>query len=309
MKTKYEFHPDLKKYANFSAPIIPCVVPVMQKLMGVLYMQERSDAEITVSRLQIPARDGAELRALLYTPKNVQENGPCLLFFHGGGFIYNAAPHHFALARTFAQKLGWKTLLVDYRLAPKYKFPTAPQDAFDAYSWLVAQADVLRIDPEKIAVCGDSAGGNLAAVVCLMARERNMRLPKAQMLLYPVTDRRMITESVQKYIDTPMCSSQDMKKYFALYLKAGDRGNSPYLSPIEADTLEGLPAAYVEAAEFDCLRDEGIAYAKALRKAGVPVELHEAKGAMHGYDIAADTDFVQSFVRLRVDFLKKTVEG
>ena len=309
MRKQYQFHPDLKDYEKMNTPIIPFVIPVLQKLMGVLYSREVSDDSAAVSKLTIPARDGAKLRALLYTPANVQKNGPCLLFFHGGGFTYNAAPHHFALARKLAAVLGWKTILVDYRLAPKYQYPTAPNDCFDTYRWLLDHADSLDIDPTRIATCGDSAGGNLATVICLMARDENIQMPNAQMLLYPVTDRRMITDSVKKYTDTPMCNSQDMAKYFALYLKNGAPvENIPYLSPVEAESLADLPDAYVEAAEFDCLRDEGIAYAHAMQDAGVSVEIHEVKAAMHGYDIATDSGLVKELIEQRVNFLKHTVE-
>lgn len=310
-KNSYQFHSDLTRYANQNIPVIPAVVPVLQKLMGILYRLETSDKEVTVSRLSIPVQDRTSLRGILYTPIHAKDHGPCLLFFHGGGFVYNAAPHHFALARTLAKQLGWKTILVDYRLAPKYKYPTAPNDCFHAYRWILNHADSLRIDPTRIAVCGDSAGGNLAAVLCLMTRDQAVPMPKAQMLLYPVTDRRMITDSCKQYTDTPMCNTRDMEKYFSMYLKKLEKGepeNIAYLSPMEAGSLMNLPAAYVEAAEYDCLHDEGIAYAKAMQKAGVKVEIHEVKEAMHGYDIAADSDFVNRLLTQRIHFLRKAME-
>lgn len=306
-KHSYPFHPDLKKYEKQTIPVRPMMVPILQKLMGVLYGMEASDEEVDVSRLTIPARDGHALRGLMYSPAGASEHGPCLLFLHGGGFVYNTAPHHFSLARRFTQELGWKTLLVDYRLAPKYRYPTATEDCYDTYCWILKNAESLGIDPDRIAVCGDSAGGNLSAVLCLVARDCGIPLPKAQMLLYPVTDRRMITDSVKLYTDTPMCNSRDMETYFKLYLKDGEIGNIPYLSPIEADSLEGLPDAYVEVAEFDCLRDEGLAYAAAMEQAGVPVQVHEVKGAMHGYDIAVGSSLVNDLMAQRIAFFQKTV--
>ena len=307
-ETPFQYHPDLMKYANMRIPVVPKIVPIMQKLMGVLYHQERSDPEVAVSRLKIPARDGFQLRALLYTPAAAQADGPCLLFFHGGGFVYNAAPHHFGLARSLAKALGWKTLLVDYRLAPKYKYPTPVEDALDTYRFLLDNAPSLGIDPARIALCGDSAGGNLAAVVCLMARDQSLPLPRAQMLLYPVTDRRLTTASMARYTDTPMCNSPDIVKYYSLYLDQGEPENIPYLSPMEAPSLSGLPRAYVEAAEYDCLHDEGIAYGAAMQAAGVEVEIHEVKGAMHGYDIAAGTPYITSLLNQRTAFLKRAME-
>ena len=198
--------------------------------------------------------------------------------------------------------LHWNVFLPDYRLAPKYKYPTAPNDAFDTYCWLRTQADTLGIDKNRIAVCGDSAGGNLAAVVCLMAADNGVPAPIAQMLLYPVTDHRMMTESMKKYPDTPLCNSRDIVKYYAMYLPKGNLPHLPYLSPLLADSLTGLPPAYVEVAEFDCLHDEGLAYAEALHKAGVLVQCHEVKGSMHGYDIATDSQLVKELLARRVSF-------
>ncbi|MGN1144491.1 MAG: alpha/beta hydrolase, partial [Anaerovoracaceae bacterium] len=113
--------------------------------MSMLYHLERSDDIISVSGLQVPAKDGAKLRMLRYEPKDSGQNPPCLLFFHGGGFVYNASPHHFRLARTFAEMAGCTTLLVDYRLAPGYRFPTAAEDCFAVYRWVLGHADELGI--------------------------------------------------------------------------------------------------------------------------------------------------------------------
>lgn len=196
-KRKYEFHPELKSYENQKMPVIPILVPVLQRLMKVLYRMEKSEETINVSEVKIPAEDGTLLRTLVYSPVDIEENDWCMVFFHGGGFAYQSAPHHFALARRFAKELHCKVFLVDYRLAPKYKFPTAPEDCFCIYQWIVKYAEDLKVDKRKIVVCGDSAGGNLAAVICLMARDKGVQMPCAQVLLYPVTDRRMITDSAK----------------------------------------------------------------------------------------------------------------
>ena len=188
---------------------------------------------------------------------------PCLFFLHGGGFVFNAAPHHFALARRFTKELQVKTLFVDYRLAPKYKFPTAQNDCLSAYRWVISNAEKLGDDAEKMLVCGDSAGGNLATVLCLMAKDAGLTLPKAQMLLYPFVDRRMNTESYLRYTDTPMCNSKDMEKYLKMYVKNLEATQIPNLSPIEG-SLVGMPPAYIEVAQYDCLRDEGIKYYEAV---------------------------------------------
>lgn len=303
------FHPELQPYAKQKFGVHPLIIPLLQKLMSVLYQREQSDTEVQVTVCKVPVRDGAELQGLLYTPVGKEEPLPCLLFFHGGGFAYNAAPHHFALARNFARALQWKVFLVDYRLAPKYRYPTAPNDCFDTYCWLQTHAAVLGVCTDQLTVCGDSAGGNLAAVICQMARDKKIAQPMAQMLLYPVTDHRMNTVSMKRYTDTPLCNSRDVAKYYKMYLPKSKVANVSYLSPLLAASYADLPPAYVEVAEFDCLRDEGLAYAAALRGAGGLVQSHEIKGAMHGYDIASDSSLVQNLLRQRVDFLKDVLEN
>ena len=303
-KQKYTFHPDLKPYEKQKAILIPAVDRVLQALMGVQYGMEKDDDTVCVTQHHIPTEGGTDIRLLLYAPKQCAGQTPCLLFLHGGGFVFNAAPHHFALARKFTRELQVKTVFVDYRLAPKYKFPTAPNDCMSAYRWVLSHAGELGIDTGKSLVCGDSAGGNLATVLCLMARDTGLPMPKAQMLLYPFTDRRMNTESCRLYTDTPMCSTEDMRKYLKMYVKDLDTAQIPYLSPMEAPSLSALPPAYVEVAQYDCLHDEGAEYAKELEQCGVPVELHEIEGAMHGYDIAQDSGWMNGIMEMRLRFLR-----
>ncbi len=306
-KTKYIFDPELKKYENTNPPIIPFMLPFIQKLMGMLYDREKSDSEVSVDQIKIPARDGHSIRTLIYTPINVMKNGPCLVFFHGGGFTYQAAPHHFILARRLAKALNVKTLFVDYRMSPKYKFPTAPEDAYDAYTWLLENAHKLAIDKQRIALFGDSAGGNLSAILCLMARDRGVLLPCAQVLIYPWVDRNMECDSMKKFTDTPMCNSIAIRKYTALYSSSKDHEHMEYFSPVEAPSLVGLPPAYVETAEFDCLQDGGLLYAQLLKDAGVEVELHKTRATMHGYDIAVHSNLVKNLMDKRVAFLTKVL--
>lgn len=276
----------------------------MQKSLSLLFTRERSTADMTVERKTISARDGASIRALWYCPKGVAENAPCLVVFHGGGFVFPAAPYHYSLAREYAERAGCKVLFVDYRLAPKYPFPVAPEDCYAAYSWVLANAEELSVDPARVAVTGDSAGGQLAAVVCLMAKDRGQVMPCGQMLIYPAAGGAE-TESVKKYTDTPMCNSRDMEKYGKLYRPDPTVGNPVYASPIEAESLSGLPEVYIETAEFDCLRDGGILYAERLRQFGIPVELYNTEGTMHGFDIVLDSSIVRDCIDRRVAFLKQ----
>ena len=303
-RTQYPIHPDFKRWAHMNPPLNRAVVPMIQRLMKPLFMMERSSAELTVERKIIPVDNGETVRALWYCPKDAGKNAPCLVYYHGGGFVWPASPHHYSLAREYAQMARCTVLFVDYRLAPKYPFPIAPEDCYAAYCWALANVGGLAIDPARIAVAGDSAGGQLATVVCLMAKDRGQVMPCGQMLIYPAAGNAE-TESVRKYTDTPMCNSRDMEKYGKLYRPDASVGKNAYASPIEAESLGGLPAAYVETAEFDCLRDGGILYAERLQQFGVSAEIYNTEGTMHGFDIVLNSPIVRESVNRRIAFLRR----
>ena len=307
-RTKYPIHPDFKRWTHMNPPLNGAILPMMQRLISLLFLKERSTADMIAERKIIPVGSDDSIRALWYYPKDVGENAPCLVYVHGGGFVWPASPHHYSLAKEYAQRAHCKALFVDYRLAPKYRFPIAPEDCYAAYSWAVRNAEALSIDPNRIAVAGDSAGGQLATVVCLMAKELRQTMPCGQMLIYPAAGN-VETESMRKYTDTPMCNSRDMEKYGKYYRPDPSVGKNEYASPIEADSLEGLPPAYIETAEFDCLRDGGILYAKRLQEFGVPTELYNTEGTMHGFDIVLNSPIVRKCVDRRVAFLKKVFAG
>lgn len=309
-KRKYRFSPELWLLSKMKVPIIPPLLPAMQKILRLLTLGEHSDRRVKVSHGKIPSQDGKKLSVTTYTSRKFQRNGPGILLFHGGGFVYPASLHHYVLARKLARELEAAVILVDYRLAPGYRFPTAAEDACSSYRWVLDHADGLGIDKNRIAVCGDSAGGNLAAVVCLWARNRKLTLPCGQLLIYPFLDGRLRTRSMQQFTDTPMCSSRAMEQYLKLYLPSESRERSyreiprEYLSPAEADTHEGLPPALIETAQYDCLRDEGLHYAERLKRAGVWVKVHRVKGAMHGYDLATGTRLMKRCMEQRIAFLR-----
>lgn len=305
-RTKYPIHPDFKRWENFNPPLNETSIPILQKLMSVLVLKEPITSKVPVERKDIPVNSGETVRALLYSPSNITPNAPCLIYFHGGGFVLPAGPFHYTLAKEYAVGANCKVLFVDYRLAPQYPFPVAPEDCYAAYQWVLASAEKFSIDPNRIAVGGDSAGGNLATVVCLMARDRGLPIPCAQMMIYPVAGMKMATESMRRYIDTPMCNSKDADKYDQFYMQDSSAGKHEYYSPYEAKSLDRLPTTYIETAEFDCLRDGAILYAERLREFGVNVELHNTIGTIHGFDIVINSPIVRESIERRVDFLKKS---
>ena len=171
---------------------------------------------------------------------------------------------------------------VDYRLAPEHPFPTAAEDCYAATAWVVAHAAELGVDPQRVVVMGDSAGGNLAAVVALMARDRGGPPLAGQLLLYPSVDLDADYPSKEENANAPILSKKDLDTTWHMYVQDGSDHKDPYASPLFGKH-EDLPPALIQTAEFDPLRDQGPAYAAALRAAGVPVRLTNYVGAVHGY--------------------------
>jgi acetyl esterase len=206
-----------------------------------------------------------------------------LVYFHGGGWVIGNIETHDATCRQLTAGAGCVTISVDYRLAPEHKFPAGPEDCYAATKWVADNARSLNIDPNRIAVGGDSAGGNLAAAVALMARERGTPKLAFQLLIYPATDCADDTPSHREFTqDGYILSRADMEWFWGHYLGPNDRKNS-IASPALAKSFANLPPAFVVTAEVDPLRDEGEAYAEALRKAGVNVKLKRYNGVCHGF--------------------------
>lgn len=305
-KEKYNIDKELMPYTKIKTPLVPFIVVIFQKLMSVLYAFQKSDKYIKVSKKKVMIDNKKKIKVLIYENKNNTKQLPCMYFIHGGGFVFNSAPHHFKQVRKFVKELNIKAILVNYRLAPKNKFPIPLLDCFNVYKWILSNKE-LNIDTNKIIIAGDSAGGNLSTSLCLMANDLNIKAPLAQMLFYPVLDKHMNTKSYKKYQDTPLCNSKDMEKYFNMYVKDLKIDNH-YLSPIDAKSFKNMPITYIEVAEFDCLHDEGILYANKLEKENVKVELHEIKNSMHGYDIATSSSFMNKINNIRFNFIKNILK-
>lgn len=222
----------------------------------------------------------------LYRPKNAGDAAlPVLVFFHGGGWVLGYLDALDATCAQFANASGCAIVSVDYRLAPENKFPKAVDEAYASTAWVAANAKMLDIDPNRIAVGGDSAGGNLAAVVCLMAREAGGKPSiKYQLLIYPVTDAAMDTPSFRRFAQGYLLTSPAMAWFYRQYLNAPEEGRDWRCSPMRAASLANLPPAFVMTAGFDPLRDEGEDYAARLaREAHVPVTLWRHAGQIHGF--------------------------
>lgn len=208
---------------------------------------------------------------------------PILVYYHGGGWVAGDLDTHDHLCRMLCAGSGCLVVSIDYRLAPEHRFPAAVDDSVAAYEWVVENASTLGGDPARIAVGGDSAGGNLSAVVCLVERDRGGRQPDFQLLIYPGTDMTMSQPSVEENAEGYLLEKEQMVWFNDHYVPNPQDRSDPRASPLLADSHEGLAPALVISAEFDPLRDESTAYVEKLLAAGVPAQLSEYEGAIHAF--------------------------
>lgn len=304
MSGKYKISREFFPFSSFAPPMGKAFVRLAQ--WG---MKEprffRQDPELYVETHQVPV-EGGDIAVDMISPVGIASPAPCLVCYHGGGFVFRASDSHYRHAMTYAQAACCRVAFVQYRLAPDHPFPVPQEDAYTALCWVYEHAEELGVDPARIAVGGDSAGGTLAVVACMMARDRGHAVhPVAQMLTYPWLDGRNNSESFQRFTDTPMWNSRLSVKAGPIINPVPDRTPLQYRSPVEAVSHAGTPPTYIEVAEFDCLHDDGVLYADLLRQEGTTVELHEVTGAMHGFDTVVKAPTTQRMLDLRTAFLRK----
>ncbi|MFF2810897.1 alpha/beta hydrolase [Streptomyces sp. NPDC058000] len=252
---------------------------------------EPGDGTVTAADRTVPGPPGAPaLPVRVYRPDAPAAGPrPLVVFFHGGGWVLCDLDTHDGLCRQLARRCDAVVVSVDYRRAPEDRFPAAAEDAYAATRWALAHAAELGCDPARVAVAGDSSGGNLAAAVTLLTRDRGGPPLAAQLLVYPALDHRLAGRSAVAYATGFFHTTAHMRWYWDQYLGPdGDRGN-PYAAPGLAPDLTGLPPALLVLPECDPLRDEGLAYGRALRAAGVPVRVDAYPDTFHGFLGAAGT--------------------
>ena len=238
--------------------------------------------------LSIPTRDGAAIRARLYqaVEPSWAEPTPALVYYHGGGFTVGSVDTHDALCRMFARDGQCTVLSVDYRLAPEHKFPTAVDDAFDALTWLREHAAEYGVDADRLAVGGDSAGGTLATVCAVLARDAGIRLA-LQLLIYPGTTGHQQTDSHSRLADGFLLSGDTIQWFFEQYVRDENDRDDWRFAPLDgqrgAPDFRGVAPAWIATAEYDPLSDEGDAYAEKLRALGNQVTLRRYPGMIHEF--------------------------
>jgi len=245
--------------------------------------EERDD--VLKEDRSVPGPEGApQVPIRIYrTKQGTSGSRPCVFEIHGGGFMLGNIDMMDAWCQRVAAELDAVVVSVEYRLAPEHPFPAGVEDCYAALAWTAAEADALGVDPARIAVAGQSAGGGLAAATALLARDRGGPALCFQLLEIPELDDRLETPSMQAFTDTPLWNLPNARWSWRHYLGPDHEGEvSPYAAPSRATNLSGLPPAYVSTMEFDPLRDEGIDYATRMLQAGVSVELHSYPGTFHG---------------------------
>lgn len=223
------------------------------------------------------------LRLRLYRPHTSGQALPVLLYLHGGGWTIGDLDTHDVLCRQLAREAGGAVVAVDYRMGPEHRFPAAVDDCVEAFRWVLAQAPDLQLDPRRTAVGGDSAGGNLAAALCLVQRDAGQPLPGFQLLIYPATDMRAVAPSHTTNGQGYMLTNDSIAWYRGNYIADAAQWTDWRASPLLAASHAGLPPALVLTAGFDPLRDEGLQYANALSAAGVPTQYVCFERQIHGF--------------------------
>ncbi|PSL40730.1 acetyl esterase [Planomicrobium soli] len=282
-------HPEIQKFLE-AQPVpeaghIPALEELRMRNKEMTVPFEQRPPVFSVEDMQIPL-EKRSIAIRVYTPEG-QGPFPLFLYFHGGGFVLGNLDTHDVICRKLANSSQHKVVSVDYRLAPESPFPAALEDCYAALEWLWLNGDRLDGDSSRISIGGDSAGGNLAAAVCIMARDRQKSMVSKQVLLYPVIDHfqageETVYDSYYRF-DQHGLSRMRMSLFWQHYLKTPGRGNHPYASPIRAESLQNLPACLVITAEYDILRDEGERYAERLKHEGTPVFHKRIQRMNHGF--------------------------
>jgi len=243
------------------------------------------DQAVGITYGTAPARDEHEIPLRLYRPRGLRDSRtdvPVVMWFHGGGWVLGNVVGYDPVCSFIAAEVGCVVVSVDYRMAPEHRAPVAVEDCVDATTWVGVNGDVLRADTSRMAVAGDSAGGNLAAVVAQVLRDHGDTRLRHQALIYPATDLTMASASIREHPNAPVLTKRSMDAYRDHYVPVGHDLSDPLLSPLFG-RLDGLPPALVQTADHDPIRDDGIRYAAALRDAGVPTRLTNYLRMPHGF--------------------------
>lgn len=305
--SKYPINKEYFPYNRLKPPSSRFVIKLAQSFMRVPRFFKK-DKELNIEKITIDGYKNEKFDLYVLGKKDLKDNAPALIFFHGGGFIFDASKSHYQLAVLYAKRCSCKVIYVKYNLSPKYHFPYPQQEAYLATKYVFEHTRELNINVNKIGITGDSAGATLALSSIIIAREEHNEIykPLFSVLIYPWLDNRGTSESSKKYTDSPMWSSK-------LSSKVGKYNNPDkidfpkrYNSIVEVNDLSYMPKAYIEVAEFDPLHDDGILYYQLLKKLNIEAVLYETKGTMHGYDTKFNASTTQKMINQRIEYINSS---
>ncbi len=241
--------------------------------------------KISTTSYVIPVSDGKTIASYYIVKREAEERSslPLVIFFHGGGWLHSNMDFYLSYLRYFADKMECAVLLVDYRLGMQYKFPTALEDCYDAYLWAMEGVRYWKIDIDQVYILGDGFGANLAATTNILLRDRKAPLPNGTILMYPLTDCRLRTQSMETYKDTPVLSERMLSFYIKSYSREPKDSLSPLMSPLLSSDLSRLSPTLIIAAGIDPLLDDGVLYGKKLLSDGTKAKVLIAEKSMHGF--------------------------
>jgi acetyl esterase len=307
MNKKYDIHPDFEKFPVVTLTFNVVLLWLINTVMKLQCFFVRRSLNLTIEHHLITRTDGSRLKIFTMTPHNLTTRvpAPALIYYHGGGFGITYASLHLKSCERYANETGCIVIFVPYRLAPKHPFPGGFDDCYASLEWGITKADSLGIDASRIAVGGDSAGGALAAGVAQKSRDEKLVRLCAQLLIYPVLDNTCSTPSATEFVDVPVWNARSNRHMWDMYLSRYRETAIPAYAAPGHGQLHHLPMTYVETAEFDPLRDEGLSYIAALQQQGIEVFINETKQTVHGYDAMAKSEISKRSMLARIAFLNQ----
>lgn len=308
MNYKEQINAELQQIAKI-IPYNKAIIKCANIYQGISFQLTRVPKEVVNRTITVEGYKGLKFKVDIFEPINEKEGLPCLIYVHGGAFSYKAAAYHKKLACMYAMKAKCRVYLPDYHLTPKYPYPAAYDDVLALYKFVMEHSNELKIDSKRIGIAEDSAGASIAALICSNYDREGLKPPCVQMLVYPLTDVNMQTDSMKRFLDTPMWNAKSNKRMWSYYCKNLKEEEIYGASPMHSNLPRIIPDTYIETAEYDCLHDEGILYGEKLREAGVFVEINETKGTIHGYDSAINTQIAVCNIEKRILFLKNRLHS
>ena len=264
-RNKYNIDEELYRIAK-RVPYNLFIIKVANIYLSMADKLRKIPKDINIKKFSVKGYQNLPVPVELIESVNNNETLPAMLYIHGGAFSYHASLHHKELAYRYAKEVPCRVIFPDYHLTPGYAYPAALLDNLAVYKWAVDNASEMKIDVNRIIVAGDSAGAAIAACIVNNYKKEHLVMPCGQMLIYPVTDASLSSDSMKKYVDTPLWNAVNNRKMWQYYLKGKGRQERKKASPMDNELPDELPETYIETAEYDCLHNEGIAYANKIHR-------------------------------------------